>query len=175
MENLDLKSSRSQIKILGTLVSISGALIVTLYKGPPIASLSTPSLSLSSKVSLPSQQPFSSNMLTTANNWVLGNCFIICCNMEHFSERDNMNAWKLRPDIEVISVIYSAVFGSVVTYSVQTWCINKKGPVFVAMFKPLGIAIAALMGIIFLGDALHVGSWSHCNCDRVLWSNMGTL
>ena len=43
------------------------------------------------------------------------------------------------------------------TFSVLTWCIHKKGPVFVAMFKPLGIAIAALLSVIFLGETLYVG------------------
>lgn len=35
-EKLDVSSSSSQAKLVGTLVSISGALIVTLYKGPSI-------------------------------------------------------------------------------------------------------------------------------------------
>ena len=50
-----------------------------------------------------------------------------------------------------------AICGGAITFSVQTWCIKKKGPVFVAMFKPLGIAIAAVLGAIFLGEELHVG------------------
>ena len=57
----------------------------------------------------------------------------------------------------LISNILQAVFGSAVTYSVLTWCIDKKGPVFVVMFKPLGIAIAAFMSTIFLGDTLYIG------------------
>ncbi|CAL5439221.1 unnamed protein product [Camellia sinensis] len=36
MEKLALRSSRSQAKIIGTVVSISGAFLVTLYKGTPI-------------------------------------------------------------------------------------------------------------------------------------------
>lgn len=43
------------------------------------------------------------------------------------------------------------------TFSVVAWVIRTKGPVFVAMFKPLGISIAAFLGVIFLGDTLHVG------------------
>lgn len=50
-----------------------------------------------------------------------------------------------------------AVFGGVVSFCVQTWCIKRKGPVFVAIFKPLGIGIAAIMGVIFLGDTLYIG------------------
>ncbi|MBA0653527.1 hypothetical protein Goklo_020692 [Gossypium klotzschianum] len=44
MEKLELKSSKSQIKVLGTLVSISGALVMTLYKGGLF--ITTASLSL---------------------------------------------------------------------------------------------------------------------------------
>ncbi|KAG8484018.1 hypothetical protein CXB51_023249 [Gossypium anomalum] len=46
-------------------------------------------------------------------------------------ERDP-NAWMLSLDIELISVVYSALFGNVVTFSVQAWCIWHKGSVFVA-------------------------------------------
>ncbi|KAJ6411713.1 hypothetical protein OIU84_008317 [Salix udensis] len=69
----------------------------------------------------------------------------------------NPSAWKLRPDIELISIIYSAVVGGAVTFGVVAWCIHKKGPFFVAMFKPVGIAAAAFLGVSFLGDTLHVG------------------
>ncbi|KAL6997202.1 hypothetical protein U1Q18_007324 [Sarracenia purpurea var. burkii] len=191
MEKLDLRSSRSRIKIMGTLVSISGALIVTLYKGTPIGSLpaQTPSFS-SQDHSVPSQPS-----LATQSNWIVGGLFLAaaslsvsiwntsqaailkgypseltivafyclfgtvqCAALSLIAERNNPNAWKLKPDIELISIIYSAVFGSVVTFSIITWCIRKKGPVFVAMFKPVSIAIAALLGVIFLGDSLYVGS-----------------
>ena len=39
------------------------------------------------------------------------------------------------------------------------WCIQKKGPLFVAMFNPLGVAIAALMSAVFLGDTIHLGRY----------------
>jgi hypothetical protein len=44
-----------------------------------------------------------------------------------------------------------------VNFSVLTWCIDRKGPVFVTMFKPVGIVIAAFMSVAFLGETLHVG------------------
>lgn len=66
----------------------------------------------------------------------------------YFERASNLHNWFISAQ---------AIFGSVITFSTLTWCIQKKGPVFVAMFKPLGIAIAALMGAIFLGDTLHVG------------------
>lgn len=38
-----------------------------------------------------------------------------------------------------------------------TWCMKMKGPHFVAMFHPLGIIIAAIIGVVFLGDDLYLG------------------
>ncbi|RVW52770.1 WAT1-related protein [Vitis vinifera] len=198
LENLDLRSSRSLIKILGTLVSISGALIVTLYKGPPIGAGLIKSPSISSN----------DHLQKTANNWVIGGLFfamaglsisvwnifqapilrrypseitvvsfftlfgaIQCAAVALIAVKDS-NAWKLRPDFELITIIYSAVFGGVVSFGVQTWCIKRKGPVFVAIFKPLGIGIAAIMGVIFLGDTLYIGR-SNYNRHRfygVMWA-----
>ncbi|GFP85477.1 extra-large guanine nucleotide-binding protein 1 [Phtheirospermum japonicum] len=44
-----------------------------------------------------------------------------------------------------------------VQVSVTAWCLHRKGPLFVAMFHPLSIIIAAVIGIIFLGDVLYLG------------------
>ncbi|KAJ9677679.1 hypothetical protein PVL29_022579 [Vitis rotundifolia] len=182
LEDLDSRSSRSQIKFLGTLISISGALIVTLYKGPPIGGGSISS---------------NNHLLKTADNWVIGGLFFAAAGLSLsawntcqskapiltsgypsnitvisfvtlfgaiqstavslIAVRDS-NAWKLRPDIELISIIYSAIIGGVVEFFVPNWCIRRKGPVFVSMFKPLGMGIAAIMGVIFLGETLHIGS-----------------
>ncbi|KAI5430665.1 hypothetical protein KIW84_035033 [Lathyrus oleraceus] len=46
MERVAIRSSSSQAKVLGTIVSISGAFIVTLYIGPPIIVAHRHSLSL---------------------------------------------------------------------------------------------------------------------------------
>lgn len=40
---------------------------------------------------------------------------------------------------------------------VNTWACRKKGPIYVAMFKPLRVVIALSMGVIFLGDNLYLG------------------
>ncbi|WJX88612.1 hypothetical protein P8452_70681 [Trifolium repens] len=183
MEKLDVGSSISQIKIVGTVVSISGAFLVTFYKGAPIGSFQTRH----------SSQPLVS-LLAETSNWVTGGLFLAiasislavwniaqaailkgypsqltivafyclfgtfqCAILSLIVVKDP-SSWKLSLDIELISIIYSAIFGSVVTFSVLTWCIDRKGPLFVTMFKPVGIAIAAFMSVAFLGETLHIGS-----------------
>jgi uncharacterized membrane protein len=59
MEKVDWTSSSSQAKIIGTIISISGAFIVTLYKGLPLLMTRSPSNS-------------SHQLLVQMSNWVVG-------------------------------------------------------------------------------------------------------
>ncbi|CAI8594448.1 unnamed protein product [Vicia faba] len=58
----------------------------------------------------------------------------------------------------MISIICTGIFGKFLSTAVYAWAIHLKGPVYATMFKPLSIVIAVVMGIVFLGDALHIGS-----------------
>ncbi|KAJ7974533.1 WAT1-related protein [Quillaja saponaria] len=70
----------------------------------------------------------------------------------------SMSAWKLRPDISLVAILYSGSFSSTFVSIIYTWGMHVKGPVYITSFKPLSIAIAAAMSVIFLGDDLHLGS-----------------
>ena len=54
MEKLDLRKSSSLAKFLGTIIAISGATVVTLYKGPPILIVADSPPNLSNKLFSPS-------------------------------------------------------------------------------------------------------------------------
>ena len=62
MESVSFKRTSSVAKMLGTVVSIGGAFIVTLYNGPVVISMSPPSVSLRS--------------LSTNHNWIIGAAFL---------------------------------------------------------------------------------------------------
>ncbi|KAJ1432723.1 EamA domain [Sesbania bispinosa] len=178
MEKAALRSSSTQAKILGSIVSIAGALIVVLYKGPTVleAASQTPSLG------------------SLQRNWVLGGFLlavayilvsiwyivlthvmklypaemvvVLLCNLcgtiiaapVCFLAEGNLSAWKLKPDITLVAVLYSAFFSTFFSTVVHTWGLHVKGPVYVSIFKPLSIAIAAAMSVIFLGEPLYLGS-----------------
>lgn len=183
METISWRSSASQAKIIGTIVSISGAFVVTLYKGPPIILTSSqPSISL--------HQP----LFSSQSNWVMGGIFLtveyllitcwyifqaqimkeypaelvvvffynlyaaIISALVAFYAETNSSAWRVTQDVALISIFCSGLFGSFLSTAIHTWGLRLKGPVYVAMFKPLSIAIAVAMGVVFLSDTLHVGS-----------------
>ncbi|XP_059670191.1 WAT1-related protein At3g28050-like [Cornus florida] len=182
MEKVALRSSSSQAKIIGTIVSISGALVVVLYKGPPLI--------LTSFLPILLRQPLHS----LCSNWVIGGLFLatqsilvamwyivlVSIMKEYPAEltviffynlsvsilgaivglitEPDLNAWRIRLDIVLLSIICSGILGSFLNNAVHTWALHLKGPVYVAMFKPLSIAIAVAMGVMFLGDTLYLGS-----------------
>ncbi|KAL9256644.1 DNA repair protein UVH3-like protein [Drosera capensis] len=228
MEKLDLRNISSKAKSIGTIIAISGALVVTLYRGPPVL--------MSQKTSDPSHQLFSKQfnwligcvlLLVTCLLSSIGNIFQAAIAKEHadalsivffyslfgtmqsavlsyFLEK-NPSSWKLHNGIEISAIVYAvrnlypsfskllqllssrcfagapsccnvfyclentevdvqhysqsrAVSVAVLRNSIVTWCLRERGPVFVAMYKPLGIVIAVAMSFVFLGDTLYLGS-----------------
>ncbi|XP_017417155.1 WAT1-related protein At5g40240 isoform X2 [Vigna angularis] len=132
MEKVALRSSSTQAKILGSSVSILGALIVLLYKGSIILSTSSPTLS---------PTPLSPMGSTSQTNWVLGGSLLAI-------------EYLLVP----IWYIVQGFFCTGLSSLVHTWGIHLKGPVYVSIFKPLSIVVAAVSSVIFLGDALYFGT-----------------
>ncbi|XP_018513961.1 WAT1-related protein At5g40240 isoform X3 [Brassica rapa] len=188
MEQVVLRSSATQAKIIGGVLSISGALVVVLYKGPKVlsAAIFTPSLSPTNSLH---QQLTSSESSWIVGGLLLASQFFLVSVwyivqtliMEVYPEEitvvffyylfatlisapicllaeRNLTSWVIKPDITLVAIIYSGVFASLFSVITHTWGLHLKGPVYVSLFRPLSIAIAVAMGAIFLSDALHLGS-----------------
>ncbi|EAY72971.1 hypothetical protein OsI_00843 [Oryza sativa Indica Group] len=72
-------------------------------------------------------------------------------------ERDPA-AWRLRLDTGLLAVVYSGVAVTGVSCYLQAWCIEKKGPVFLAMGSPLSIVFTIFCSLFLLGEIEHLGS-----------------
>ncbi|CAA7055309.1 unnamed protein product [Microthlaspi erraticum] len=175
MEQVILRSSATQAKIIGTIVSISGALVIVLYKGPKL--LVASSFTSSFESSWIFGGLFLATQYLLLSVWYILQARImeiypeeirvvlfynLCATLISalvclFAEKD-LDSWKLKPRISLLAVIYSGVFDTSLGSVIHTWGLHLKGPVYVSLFKPLSIAIAVIMGAIFLGDALHLGS-----------------
>ncbi|KAL3654107.1 hypothetical protein CASFOL_003788 [Castilleja foliolosa] len=182
MEQVDFRSLSTIAKSLGTIVSISGAFIVTFYKGPAI--LNSPLTNGS----------FSQLYLPVTQNWILGGFLLACASFMTASwcilqaailkiypaemiivafyclfvtiqsslitliaERD-LAALRIETTIGLFAVFYAAIINIAYRLYVTAWCIWKTGPFFVSLFKPLTIVIAIVIGVIFMKDVLYLGS-----------------
>ncbi|KAH7570242.1 hypothetical protein JRO89_XS05G0075000 [Xanthoceras sorbifolium] len=165
---------------MGTIVLITGALIMTYYKGTPL--LMTPS---SHKPGL--------QLFLDKSNWVIGGLLLAircifgsawlivqlgtmrqypqvmkavssyslagtlqCAMIGLIVERD-LKAWKLKLNMDLLLIVVTAIFGSIIRTSVHVVCSRMKGPFYVAMFKPFGIVFATIFGVSFFTNALHYG------------------
>ncbi|XP_011034699.1 PREDICTED: WAT1-related protein At3g28050-like isoform X2 [Populus euphratica] len=181
MENVDWKSYSTLAKSMGTVVSIGGAFIVTCYKGPLLLK-ARPSVTKSSHQVLLQQSNWVLGGLlmvvdcATASSWLIVQALILkkysaklIVVFFHFffstilssivsvvMERDP-SAWSLNSNIRLIAVLFSGILGNAFEIGVTAWCLHKTGPVFVAIFAPLGIVIAAAASVICFGDALDLG------------------
>ncbi|MFQ6638179.1 hypothetical protein Gotur_013727 [Gossypium turneri] len=73
-----------------------------------------------------------------------------------FVETDFKN-WKIQSMEELFTILYAGIVASGIVFSLQTWCIHKVGPVFVAIFQPLQMLLVAIMAFVILGDKLYSG------------------
>ncbi|KAI3824911.1 hypothetical protein L1987_06384 [Smallanthus sonchifolius] len=181
METISFGSLVTQAKFIGTVVSVAGAIMVTLYEGPQILSSPLKSEILKNLIGLPSNWVLGgiflaidadfSSMCIIAQAFVLEKypaemivifayCFIytILSGLTSLIVGDELSSFSLQPKKRLLSILYSGVFGSAFQVTVQAWCVRRKGPLFVAMFHPVGIVISTFIGVIFLGDGFYLGS-----------------
>lgn len=68
------------------------------------------------------------------------------------------SAWTINSSFDLILIIATGTFSGLIRNRVQIWCMQKKGPYYVPMFKPFGILFATFFGVTFFGDTFHYGS-----------------
>uniref|UniRef100_A0A0D3HR40 WAT1-related protein n=1 Tax=Oryza barthii TaxID=65489 RepID=A0A0D3HR40_9ORYZ len=73
------------------------------------------------------------------------------------AERD-FSRWKLRFDISLLAILYSGVMVTGVSYYLQTWCLEMRGPMFFASWTPLCFVFTIFCSSFFLGEIVHLGS-----------------
>ncbi|XP_008787458.1 protein WALLS ARE THIN 1-like [Phoenix dactylifera] len=73
-----------------------------------------------------------------------------------FIERD-AEAWIFHSGSELFTILYAGFIASGVAFAVQIWCIDRGGPVFVAVYQPVQTLVVAIMASIALGEQFYLG------------------
>lgn len=189
LETLKLRKPAGRAKLLGTVVGMGGAMLLTFYKGPELTVLRRlPRPRLVHITEDHHSRP------PSAGNQILGSFLgIISCFSYatwlviqakvgqvypcHYSiaamvclfgalqstvmavcvHRD-MEHWRLGLNIRLYSSAYAGFIASGSAFPLLSWCLRKKGPLFIAVFSPLMLIFVAVLSSIFLEEALHLGS-----------------
>ncbi|KAF8641685.1 hypothetical protein HU200_067707 [Digitaria exilis] len=183
LEQVNVKTGYGLAKVVGTLLTIAGATIVTLYKGIPLTThlVGNHILKSTDLVSAPEFTWIAGCLLILANclglsAWmvlqvpvlkkypaklslfaiILAMGLIQLLAVAPFFDNDIMR-WKVHSGGELLSILYAGIVATGLAWSLKIWCINKGGPLFVAVFQPLQTVMVAIMAAVFLGDQLYSG------------------
>ncbi|OVA11067.1 Drug/metabolite transporter [Macleaya cordata] len=186
-EKLQLHTLWGCGKIFGTLLSISGALILMFWRDRSTPLPPSPSDLIN----------FITTTTTTTNsytNWAIG-LFMVVVGVIAFSTwilmlepmtkiypaelsmttimfmfatlqtglvavilNREASQWQLKWDLELLNILVGGALNSGLANFFVAWCAGLKGPVFVASFSPLGLLFTTILETLFLGHTMGVGS-----------------
>ncbi|CAH8268461.1 unnamed protein product [Arabidopsis lyrata] len=184
IEKVKWKRKDGIAKVVGTIVSVSGSLVITLYKGPTIYQ---PSLRLVNR-------PIKAEEAEEQNkNWTLGclclmghclcwsswivlqspllkkysarfsfvsySCFFAVLQffgISAYFERDQ-ERWKITSGGELYALLYTGLIGSAMVFAIQIYVVERGGPLFVSAYLPLQTLIAAILATFALGEHFYLG------------------
>ncbi|XP_026454470.1 protein WALLS ARE THIN 1-like [Papaver somniferum] len=184
IEQVRLNRKDGVAKVLGTVSCVAGAMVITLYKGPTLFGPApihqqTPVLltlgdangknwtlgciylighCLSWSAWLVLQSPilkkYPARLSVTSYTCFFGVVQFLA--IAAFFER-NAQAWLVHTKGELFSVFYAGFVASGIAFAVQIWCIDRGGPVFVAVYQPVQTLVVAIMASIALGEQFYLG------------------
>ncbi|CAA7032613.1 unnamed protein product [Microthlaspi erraticum] len=183
-ETLNIMSNIGRAKVLGTMICICGALVLTLYKGPALTR---------QNAQMQTQMTNGSTAATT-QKWGMGSVMLIksiliwsfwfivqakisriypcqysstailsffgviqSALLSLISER-SISMWVVKDSFEVLALLYSGIVGSGLCYVGMSWCLRQRGPVFTSCFIPLIQVFAAIFSFSILHEQIYSGS-----------------
>ncbi|KAM0862373.1 hypothetical protein ACQ4PT_045317 [Festuca glaucescens] len=186
LEAIKLRASSGAAKLAGVALCIAGVLVIALYAGPPLSPLNhhrafaghahagggnkqgqwmkgtflmllanvTWSLWIVLQARLLKEYP--NKLLLTALQCLLSTGQSLA--LAAAATGGKRDVWRLRLDVGLVAVAYSGFVVTGVSFYLQAWCIEKRGPVFLAMSNPLGLLLTVFCSSFFLGEVVHLGS-----------------
>uniref|UniRef100_A0A0D9WZN9 WAT1-related protein n=1 Tax=Leersia perrieri TaxID=77586 RepID=A0A0D9WZN9_9ORYZ len=135
LESMKLKRFHGNLKAAGILFCMGGVIILAFFEGPKFKSFNHHRLF----------KQVSSNSPTGNNHskkqWALGIFLMILSNILG-------GLWN----------VFQGVIVAALSYYMQIWTIEKRGPVFLAMSMPLTLIFTIIISSFILGDAVSLGS-----------------
>eukprot|EP00257_Ricinus_communis_P009481 XP_002528209.2 WAT1-related protein At4g30420 [Ricinus communis] len=172
IEKINIRSLRSIAKIVGTVLCVTGAISMALLRGTKLLNTSILggenwlvgclflfgsaccwSFWLILQVPVTSSYPDHLSL----SAWMCFLATIQSAVATIFLERD-LNQWKLHSYLELICCLFAGIVSSGLSFFLQAWCISQRGPLFTAMFNPLGTVIVTVCAAMFLHEEIYMGS-----------------
>ncbi|MFS7961451.1 putative EamA domain-containing protein [Helianthus anomalus] len=187
LEKVNVKKLHSQGKILGTLVTVGGAMVMTLVNGPPVPLPWTKEGTEAHHALAPNpvvsqDQHIKGAIMITAGCFCWASFYIlqamtlkeypaqlslttlICTTgalqgtiVTLIIEKAKSGIWSMQTETEIVATLYSGIVRSGASYYVSGLVMKEKGPFFVTAFNPLGMVIVAIVSSFALAERLVLG------------------
>ncbi|WKA02635.1 hypothetical protein VitviT2T_020797 [Vitis vinifera] len=187
LETVGIKTRPGQAKVLGTVVCIGGAMILTFYRGHAI-NIGESGIHWKYAEQLKTRDSQSGAnfilgpflLITSCISWAIWfiiqgrmcvkfaapytsstlMCFMasIECGVIGLFVDHQPSAWSLNDSIRLIAALYSAIVCTALAFCLMSWTIQRKGPLYVSVFSPLLLVIVAILSWALLRDKLHFGT-----------------
>nr|GMD02000.1 WAT1-related protein At2g39510-like [Ipomoea batatas] len=184
LENVRIRSLHSQGKIVGTILTIGGAMIMTLVRGHVIGlPWTTKHAPQTQSTGAATEHDHLKGAVMIAAGCFCWSCFyilqaitlksypaglsltcLICMAgalqstvLTLVVERDNYAIWALHWDTTFLAYVYNGIIRSGVVYYISGIIMSEKGPFFVTAFNPLSMIMVAIVGSFMLAEQLDFG------------------
>ncbi|CAI0428339.1 unnamed protein product [Linum tenue] len=180
LESANIRKIHSAAKVIGTIITFVGAMVMTFYKGqlvPYYGSFMVPNAGSAEEkrhwvvgtvmlfascvawaaffiLQAMTLKEYPAELSLTALICLMGAGEGVIATL--VMEADS-SVWKIGFDSRLLAVAYSGVVCSGIAYYVQGVVSRERGPVFVSAFSPLCMIATAFLGSIFLAETLHLG------------------
>ncbi|KAK4271106.1 hypothetical protein QN277_019846 [Acacia crassicarpa] len=188
LERWNLGAAGGKAKVLGSILGISGAALLTFFKGFEIHIWSTHINLLHSRYHHDQNDTASHEKHFLGVLFAILSCFSFAlwlivqtsmgveCPSYLFSAAltSTMGAmqatlfalcierdwkeWKLGWNVRLLTVSYAGIFTSGLVVIAIAWCVKMRGPTYTSMFQPLMLVIVAMAASLTLNEKLYLGS-----------------
>ncbi|VVB09199.1 unnamed protein product [Arabis nemorensis] len=179
-EMINIKNIVGKAKVIGTIISICGALVLTIYKGTPLIENSGTQMQMK-------------NLSASTHNWAVGSVMLIIsvafwsswfiiqakinrkysCQytstvilsffgviqsalLSLISERST-SMWVVKTKFNILSITYAGAALGLCCVG-MSWCLQQRGPVFTSSFIPLIQVFASILSFSFFHEQIYWGS-----------------
>ncbi|KAG9160103.1 hypothetical protein Leryth_015008 [Lithospermum erythrorhizon] len=87
-------------------------------------------------------------------------CFMASfqCVIIGFLFNHDISSWELTPSIRATSTIYSGIVCTALSFCLMSWCLGRKGPLYVSVFSPLLLVIVAILSWAGAQEKWYIGT-----------------
>ncbi|CAH8356826.1 unnamed protein product [Eruca vesicaria subsp. sativa] len=179
-EKLNMKTKAGYGVVLGAMISLAGALTLTMYQGVPLSNsqeyatilnihkghenwikgcfllfigviLFSSWMLIQAKINSSYPCPYSSTVILS----VFGT---LQCALLSLIKTRHLEDWILRDKLTIITVIIAGVVAQGMCTVGISWCIKQRGPVFTSAFSPVTLMSATVFDFLILHRMIYLGS-----------------